>query len=480
MQLPARLGKYELQQFLGGGMSQVYRAFDTVIGRTVAVKVLTGEAAQDPDSRERFLDEARTAAKATHENVISIYDFGVDPEHGLFIVMEFLQGEDLRSAIKSGRTGDLRNRLKIALQAARALDFVHQHRIIHRDVKPENLHLNSTGTVKLMDFGIAKSEDFSRTQPGFALGTPYYMAPEQVRGEKLSCQADVYAYGILLFELMSGQKPFVADSVEGIFYSILNMPLPAEPLQAAGVPQPLIDLIVRCTAKTAAERPQGLAPVIADLERMQASAAAEAHPAPAPPAAAGPAPGEQKSRTLLIGGLCAGLLVLAIGGYIAFKPGAAPKPPGLPQTISTPTGAMVLVPAGEFQFGQQKQRVSLPAYYIDRTEVTNAAWQQFCHATNRPRPEGFAADQARLSRSQHHCHRGTRFREVGRQAPADGAGVGEGGTRDRRPRVSLGQRERYFARQRRDQRAAKRQRLPIRRQPVWRTAIRGQRLGVRG
>ena len=282
MQLPARLGKYELQQFLGGGMSQVYRAFDTVIGRTVAVKVLTGEAAQDPDARERFLDEARTAAKATHENVISIYDFGVDPEHGLFIVMEFLQGEDLRSAIKGGRTGDLRNRLKIALQAARALDFIHQHRIIHRDVEPENLHLNSTGTVKLMDFGIAKSEDFSRTQPGFALGTPYYMAPEQVRGEKLSCQADVYAYGILLFELISGQKPFVADSVEGIFYSILNMPLPAEPLQAAGVPQPLIDLIVRCTAKTAAEQPRGLAPVIAELERMQAAAAADSRPAPAP------------------------------------------------------------------------------------------------------------------------------------------------------------------------------------------------------
>ena len=394
MQLPARLGKYELQQFLGGGMSQVYRAFDTVIGRTVAVKILSGEAARDPDARERFLDEARTAAKATHENVISIFDFGVDDQMGLFIVMEFLEGEDLRSAIKGGRTGDLRGKLKIALQAARALDFVHQHRIIHRDVKPENLHLNSTGTVKLMDFGIAKSEDFSRTQPGFALGTPYYMAPEQVRGEKLSCQADVYAYGILLFELMSGQRPFVADTVEGIFYGILNMPLRVEPLQAAGVPQPVIDLIVGCTAKSAAERPQGMAPVIADLARLQDALAAESRPAPAPSTSAAPPPPQKKlSRALLAAGICAGVLALAAGAYFAFRPGSAPKPAELPATLSTPTGPMVLVPAGEFQFGQAKQRATLPAFYIDRTEVTNAAWQQFCQATNHPRPDGFAADK---------------------------------------------------------------------------------------
>jgi serine/threonine protein kinase len=111
MQLPARLGKYELQEFLGGGMSHVYRAYDTVIGRTVAVKILTGEAARDPDARARFLDEARTAARATHENVVHTYDFGEDPEQGPFIVMEFLRGEDLGSAIKGGRVGDLPSRL---------------------------------------------------------------------------------------------------------------------------------------------------------------------------------------------------------------------------------------------------------------------------------------------------------------------------------------------------------------------------------
>jgi serine/threonine-protein kinase len=408
MQLPARLGKYELQHFLGGGMSHVYRAYDTVIGRTVAVKILTDQGAQDQEARDRFLDEARTAAKVTHENVINIYDFGVDPEKGLFMVMEFLQGEDLRSAIKNERTGDLRNQLKIALQAARALDFIHSNRIIHRDVKPENLHITTAGQVKLMDFGIAKSEDFSRTQPGFALGTPYYMAPEQVRGEKLTSQADVYAFGIVLFELLTSQKPFTADSVDGIFYHILNVPLNTGPLVAAMVPQPVIDLVVACTAKNAADRPQGLGPVVLALEAMLSAITnqTQAAPAQAPatactPAAAAPAEPKKGLSPALLAGIAVAVLAAAVGGYFALRPKPAPSTPAgsaagkpeLPAAISTPTGTMVLVPAGEFQYGQQKQAMFLPAFYIDKTEVTNAAYRQFCEATHHALPEGFPADK---------------------------------------------------------------------------------------
>jgi serine/threonine-protein kinase len=390
MQLPARLGKYELQQSLGGGMSHVYRALDTIIGRTVAVKILTDQGAQDPAVRDRFLDEARTAAKVTHENVVNIFDFGMDPEKGLFMVMEFLQGEDLRSAIKGGRTGDLRNQLKIALQAARALDFIHNNRIIHRDVKPENLHINPAGLVKLMDFGIAKSEDLSRTQPGFALGTPYYMSPEAVRGEKLSCQADVYAYGILLFELFTTRKPFSADTVDGIFYHILNTPLNPESLQAAGVPQPITDLIVRCTAKQAADRPQGLAPVIAEIERFLAAGA--------PPASAVPEPVATPARRtspMLYTGIGVGVLVVAVVGYLALKPSGS-SAHTLPPTLNTTTGTMVLVPEGQFFAGQQKQPTTLPAFYIDKTEVSNAAYLQFCQATARDLPDGFHLDKPDL------------------------------------------------------------------------------------
>src|ERR1017187_7957364 len=138
----------------------------------------------------------------------------------------------------------------------------------------------------MLGFGVAPSADCSRTQPGYVLGTPYYMAPEQVRGEPATGQVDVYAFGVLLFELFTGQKVFSGDSVERIFYSILNVPLNLEPLQGAGVPQPVIQLITACNAKAAADRPQGFGPIIADLEGMLASPAPGVQAAqPAPPAA---------------------------------------------------------------------------------------------------------------------------------------------------------------------------------------------------
>src|SRR3954466_10180549 len=133
MQLPLRIGKYELQEFLGGGMSHVYRAIDTVIGRTVAVKILTEAGRQDPDAKERFLAEARMAGNLAHDNILGIYDFGEDDQHRPFMVMEFLRGQDLRHAIHKGTLGDLSAKLRIALQVARALGYVHKQKVIHRD-----------------------------------------------------------------------------------------------------------------------------------------------------------------------------------------------------------------------------------------------------------------------------------------------------------------------------------------------------------
>ena len=138
-------------------MSEVYRARDTVIGRTVAVKILTEEGSADADAKARFLQEARLAGNIDHDNVISIYDFGEDDRHRPYMVMEFLRGVDLRHAIKEGRLGDLQTKLRIALQVARALGYIHSLDIVHRDIKPENIHLTTSGVVKLMDFGIAKT-----------------------------------------------------------------------------------------------------------------------------------------------------------------------------------------------------------------------------------------------------------------------------------------------------------------------------------
>jgi serine/threonine protein kinase len=288
MEHPSRVGKYELEQFLGGGMSHVYRAKDSVLGRRVALKILTAAGSADAETKARFLLEARMASSVNHENIISVYDFGED-EGRPFIVMEFLEGESLREALKNGRLGNFEQRLKIALQVARALDYVHARRIIHRDIKPENIHLDSFGKVKLMDFGIAKHESMQLTRAGFTLGTPYYMAPEQVLGKALTPQADVYAFGILLFELLTGNKPITGDTVEKIFHQVLYEPLNLEPVARLGVPQALCELIARCTYKQLAQRPQNLGSVCDDLTAMLDTLRHGHRPAPVLPAVPVPA-----------------------------------------------------------------------------------------------------------------------------------------------------------------------------------------------
>jgi serine/threonine-protein kinase len=282
-------------------MSEVYRARDTNLGRTVAFKILTEAALADDTAKSRMQEEARVAGGLAHENVIAFYDYGEEAGRP-FLVMEYFEGETLREALRGGRAGDLRKRLLIARQVANALAYVHSKRIIHRDVKPDNIRIDASGNIKLMDFGVAKSGDLSLTASGFTVGTPYYMAPEQIRGAKPTHLVDIYAFGVVLFELLTETRPFEAPTPSEIFDLILSRPLDTRPLVQLGVPSKLVDLIREATGKDSTQRPQEFSIVIQPIDEVLAALATRnsAH----------------KVRWLLIGLLA---VLLAIGLYALLR-----------------------------------------------------------------------------------------------------------------------------------------------------------------
>jgi eukaryotic-like serine/threonine-protein kinase len=405
IQLPARISKYELLEFLGGGMSHVFRATDTVLGRTVAIKILTPAGVADPDTKARFLQEARTASNISHENILAVYDFGEEAGKP-YMVMEFLRGRTLRCAIQEKLLADLKSKLRVALQVAHALGYVHQHQIVHRDVKPENINIDNSGRAKLMDFGIAKTADLSLTQPGYVLGTPYYMAPEQIIGKPVTSSVDIYAFGIMLYEMFLGTRPYSGDSIETIFYKIMHEPLDLSPLTVAGVPPEIVEIVARCTRKEPSARYADFSGTVADLENALATQVAPTVPH-APPAHAGKSASKSpdKSRTTLFTGIGVAVLALAVAGFLWLshnKPTAkktelpTAQEPASEARISTPAGMMRLVPSGEFRMGEQKETQHLDSFYIDETEVSIRDYAAFCAATNHGLPPNFNSAQPDL------------------------------------------------------------------------------------
>ena len=386
MDLPRRIGKYELLDYLGGGMSEVYRAEDTVLKRTVAVKILTRQGVAEPQTRERFLREAQVSSQIAHENIIRTYDYG-DENGQPYLVLEFLTGCTLKDALADGRLATLESKIEVARQIAQALRFVHSLGVVHRDIKPDNIHISQDGTAKLMDFGIAKTAEYQITQVGYSLGTPHYMAPEQVMGLAVTEATDVYSFGVLLYEMLAGIKPIEGETMERIFYAVLHETVPVEALNAKNVPAALQALIFECTAKDRTARLPDFAHVLERMEQISP--------------ATGPAPvGKRRKRlpnqwlttaasSILLLGLLAGA---AFWFTTARNNGKVLAASNLPQMLNLPAGDMVLVPAGAFIYGQNWETVTLPAYYIDRGEVTNEAYAQFCHETSHPLPKDFPSD----------------------------------------------------------------------------------------
>lgn len=388
-------------------MADVYRARDFLLGKIVVVKILKEENCEEDSVRARFLEEARMAARFDHENIINVFDFG-EHENRPFMVMEFLRGEELGTAIQQGRAGNTADRLKIALQAARALEEIHAHDIVHRDIKPANIHVGSTGVAKLIDFGIAKAPDASvKTQTGFAVGTLYYMAPEQVLG-KSGKLVDIYAFGLVLFELMCGRRALAQDSMERTFYKILHEPVDLEPLKAAGVPAGIVDLVRRCTLKAPEQRIQSFTAICEELERLRVE-----YPIPEnsalPKTATYPAlaqpPKRKSGRKLIYAGAGAAALLVVLGSVWILTRHGAPAPPPVKATpppvsqtsaaalkagslLANRAGDMVFVPGGVFLSGENKTRKEVSAFYIDKTEVTNRAYSLFAKDRGLPPPKG--------------------------------------------------------------------------------------------
>ncbi len=253
MGIPEKIGKYEISEQIGtGGFGAVFKGRDPFIKRTVAVKTCQ---LNDPEIKSRFFREAELAGNLHHRNITTIYDFGVENDIP-YIVQEFLTGEDLDKVIKRGEPLPLQRKVEILIAIAEGLHFAHEAHVIHRDIKPANIRILENGTIKIMDFGIAKSlqSESSLTQTGITLGTSAYLAPEQIRGETLDRRTDVFAVGVLAYELLAYQKPFRGEHLSTILYRILNES--PEPIQsvAPDVPPAMAAIVNRAMEKNIENR----------------------------------------------------------------------------------------------------------------------------------------------------------------------------------------------------------------------------------
>jgi len=278
-----RLGPYQVECAVGaGGMGEVYRAFDTRLGRAVAIKILGGRRGHDPDRLKRFEQEARVVASVSHANVLALHDVG--SEDGLdYAVFELLEGQTLRQRLESGPV-PVSKAVDYGVQICQGLAAVHARGIVHRDLKPDNVFVTRTGQVKILDFGLAKlgppglgmpeggSHARTPTEPGLLVGTCGYMAPEQARGRPADARSDIFSAGTVFYEMLSGRRAFAGPTPADTLAALLTQDPPEISATSRPIPRPLERVVRRCLERNPEERFQSARDVAFGLQAASEAA----------------------------------------------------------------------------------------------------------------------------------------------------------------------------------------------------------------
>jgi serine/threonine protein kinase len=369
MDVGEKIGKYEIRGTLGrGAMGVVYDAFDPLIQRRVAIKtVRLLREDEDPEAAEglaRFRREAQAAGRLQHPNIVGVYDYGETGEFA-YLVMEFVDGRSVKAALDAQERFPIPEIARVMHQLLDALQYSHEHGVVHRDIKPANMMLTRDGRVKVADFGVARIESSNMTQVGTVIGTPAYMSPEQLAGQTVDSRSDIYSAGVVLYQLLTGDRPYHGSNLTSIYHQALNAePVPPSKL-AVTVPPAFDPVVARAMAKRPAERYANAAEfaIAVDAAANQGAAVfapddepdatvvtrsvkpeAARHAASAMPTAAAAnrsAPAARTgNRAVAFGAVAAAVLVVAGGGAWYLTRPAAPVGDGsepAPQTASSPT-----------------------------------------------------------------------------------------------------------------------------------------------
>jgi serine/threonine protein kinase/tetratricopeptide (TPR) repeat protein len=351
---PERIGKYDIVRPLGkGAMGVVYHAHDSLLDRDVALKVMLRQFAADPEQKHRFEREARAVAKLMHPNVVLVFDLGYHTDRSPYIAMELLKGQDLLQALRLGIPLPLDRKVSIILQVLDGLAHAHQTGIVHRDIKPANIFICEDGTVKIMDFGVARFTAASVTATGIVLGTANYMSPEQVEGAKVDGRSDVFSVASVLFELVVGRKPFQADSLMKTLYKIAHDE-PSYTLPEGAENEALLPILQKALAKKVEERYQSAADFAFALREylMTAGASAASAAVATPPAEAVGTDPHTREPTID--------LSLRAAPMVAPEPAAPSKPSADPTALFKLMREIYLGrKSGHLHFAHGKERRSL-------------------------------------------------------------------------------------------------------------------------